>query len=128
MSCLHFKTGNSKAKILATTLDEATGKLLNNDKSPSRNTGEPDNRGSHFYLAVYWAQALAEQTEDPELRLRFAPLAKALAEDEQKIVEELNAVQGHSVDIGGYYKIDSEKMEAVMRPSATFNAALATFQ
>ncbi len=119
-----IKTGNSKAKLLATTLDEATGKLLDNNKSPSRKTGELDNRGSHFYLAMYWAQALANQTQDPELQAHFAPLAKALADKEETIVAELNAVQGKPVDIGGYYFADPEKTKTVMRPSATFNATL----
>jgi isocitrate dehydrogenase len=121
---LGIKTGNNKAKILAKTLDEATGKLLDNNKGPSTRTGELDNRGSHFYLALYWALALAEQTEDRELQAHFAPLAKTLAENEQKILGELKAVQGKPVDIGGYYVADPEKIEAVMRPSATFNAAL----
>jgi isocitrate dehydrogenase len=119
-----IKTGNTKAKILAKTLDEATGKLLDNNNSPSARTGELDNRGSHFYLALYWAQALAEQTEDRELQAHFAPLAKALTENEQKIAAELKAVQGKPVDIGGYYVADPEKTTAVMRPSPTFNAAL----
>jgi len=118
------KTGNPKVKILARTLDEATGKLLDNNKSPSPRTGELDNRGSQFYLAMYWAEALANQTEDKELQAYFAPLAKTLAENEQKIVSELKAVQGKAADIGGYYLADSEKCKAVMRPSATFNAAL----
>jgi len=122
---LGIKSGNNKAKILAKTLDEATGRLLDNNKSPSSRTGELDNRGSHFYLALYWAQALVEQTEDPELKAHFTPLAKRLAENEQKITDELKAVQGKPVDIGGYYILDSAKAEAVMRPSATFNAALA---
>jgi len=122
-----IKNGNAKAKLLAKTLDEATGKLLDNDKSPSRRTGELDNRGSHFYLAMYWAEALAAQDEDAELKARFAPLAKTLAENEQKIVEELAAVQGKPVDIGGYYQADPAKCDAVMRPSATLNAALAAF-
>jgi isocitrate dehydrogenase len=121
---LGIKTGNEKAKLLAKTLDAATGKLLDNDKSPSRRTGELDNRGSQFYLAMYWAQALAEQTENAELAAHFAPLAKSLAENEQKILEELAAVQGKPVDIGGYYKADPEKCKIVMRPSQTFNAAL----
>jgi len=121
---LGIKSGNNKAKILAKTLDEATGKLLDNNKSPSSRTGELDNRGSHFYLALYWAQALAEQTEDPELKAHFTPLAKRLAENEQKIADEFKAVQGKPVDIGGYYVLDPVKAEAVMRPSATFNAAL----
>ncbi len=121
-----IKIGNNKAKILAKTLDEATGKLLDNNKSPSRKTGELDTRGSHFYLAMYWAQALAEQTEDPELQAYFAPLAKTLTENEQPIVEEMNAVQGQPVDIGGYFLADPEKTKAIMRPSATFNEALAS--
>ena len=120
-----LKTGNAKAKILATTLDAATGKLLDNNKGPSPKTGQLDNRGSQFYLAMYWAQALAEQKEDPALAAHFAPLAKTLADSEQKIVAELAAVQGKPADIGGYYKADGAKVEAVMRPSATFNAALA---
>jgi isocitrate dehydrogenase len=120
-----IKTGNTKANLLATTLDEAVGQLLDNNKSPSRRTGELDNRGSHFYLAMYWAQTLAEQTDDPELQAHFAPLAETLTENEQKIVDELNAVQGKPVDIGGYFIADPEKTKAVMRPSATFNAALA---
>ncbi len=125
---LSFKTGNDKAKILAKTLDEATGKLLDNNKSPSRRTGELDNRGSHFYLALYWAQALANQTEDSELAAQFSRLAKTLADNEQRIVEELNSVQGQPVDIGGYFRADPEKTKAVMRPSETFNAALADFR
>ena len=119
-----IKTGNSKARILADTLDEATGKLLDNNKSPSRKTGELDNRGSHFYLAMYWAQALAEQTEDPELQSQFSNLAKQLSKNEQQIIEELNGVQGKAVDIGGYFLVDKEKTSAVMRPSAIFNSLL----
>jgi isocitrate dehydrogenase len=122
---LGIKTGNAKAKILATTLDAATGKLLDHNKGPSPRTGQLDNRGSQFYLAMYWAQALAEQKDDPALAAHFAPLAKTLAENEQKIVAELAAVQGKPADIGGYYLADPAKVEAVMRPSATFNAALA---
>ena len=122
---LGIKTGNDKAKLLAKTLDAATGKLLDNDKSPSPRTGELDNRGSQFYLALYWAQELAAQTDDKALQATFAPLAKALTEDEQKIVQELAAVQGKPADIGGYYLVDAAKCEAVMRPSATLNAALA---
>ncbi len=121
-----IKTGNAKAKLLAKTLDAATGKLLENGKSPSRKTGELDNRGSHFYLALYWAQELAAQDEDAELKAHFAALAKTLAENEETIVSELRAVQGHPVDIGGYYLADSEKTKAVMRPSQTLNAALAS--
>ena len=119
-----IKFGNQKAAILAKTLDKATEQLLDNDKSPSRRTGELDNRGSHFYLAMYWAQELAAQGEDAELKAHFAPLAKALADNEQKIVQELNEVQGKPVDIGGYYRADPEKTKAVMRPSATLNEVL----
>ena len=118
------KTGNRKAAILAETLDTATGMLLDNGKGPSTRTGELDNRGSHFYLALYWAQALAAQTEDKDLQAHFAPLAESLSKNEQKIVEELKTVQGQAVDIGGYYRPDPAKTAAVMRPSATFNAAL----
>ena len=126
MEDLGLKTGNAKAKILAKTLDAATGKLLDNNKNPSPRTGQLDNRGSQFYLAMYWAQELAAQTEDAELAAKFAPLAKSLTENEATIVEELKAVQGKPVDIGGYYKADSDKVKAVMRPSATFNAILAS--
>ena len=122
---LGIKTGNAKTKILATTLDYATGKLLDNNKSPSTRTGELDNRGSQFYLAMYWAQALAAQTQDKDLATHFAPLAKTLTENEAKIVEEFKAVQGKPADIGGYYIADAVKCKAVMRPSATFNQALA---
>jgi isocitrate dehydrogenase len=122
---LGIKTGNDKAKVLAKTLDEATGKLLATNKGPSTRTGELDNRGSHFYLAMYWAQALAAQTEDAGLQAHFAPLAKTLADNETKIVAELKAVQGKPADIGGYFLADAKKVDAVMRPSATFNAALA---
>ena len=121
-----IKTDNAKAKVLGKTLDAATGKLLDNDKSPSRRTGELDNRGSHFYLALYWAQELAAQTEDLELQAHFAPLAKQLSENEEKIVAELAQVQGNPVDIGGYYRSNPELTSKVMRPSATFNAALAS--
>ncbi|MDN4059296.1 NADP-dependent isocitrate dehydrogenase [Massilia sp. YIM B02769] len=123
---LGIKTGNAKAKVLAKTLDAATGKLLDNRKSPSPKTGELDNRGSQFYLSLYWAQELAAQSEDAELAAQFAPLAKSLAENESKIVAELLEVQGKPADIGGYYKLDEAKVTAVMRPSATFNAALET--
>ena len=123
---LGIKEDNARAKLLAKTLDQATGKLLDNDKSPSRRTGELDNRGSHFYLALYWAEALAAQDEDAELKAQFIPLAKALAENEQKIVAEFAEVQGKAADIGGYYAADPAKVNAVMRPSETFNAALAT--
>lgn len=121
---LGAKEDNQKARILAKTLDSATGKLLDENKNPSRKTGELDNRGSQFYLAMYWAQELAAQSEDSELSAYFAPLAKALAENEETIVSELNGVQGDSVDIGGYYYPDPEKVTAVMRPSKTFNEAL----
>jgi isocitrate dehydrogenase len=121
---LGIKNSNAKAKILAQTLDVATGKLLDNNKSPSSRTGELDNRGSHFYLSLYWAQALAAQTDDAELAAKFAPLAKQLSENETKIVDELNSVQGSAQEIGGYYQPDPVKTEAVMRPSATFNAAI----
>ena len=123
---LGIKENNERAKLLAKTLDQATGQLLDNDKSPSRRTGEIDNRGSHFYLALYWAQALAAQDDDAELKAKFAPLAKALADNEDKIVAELAAVQGKPADIGGYYAVDPAKVEAVMRPSSTLNAALET--
>jgi isocitrate dehydrogenase len=116
-----IKKNNPKAKILAKTLDEATGQLLENRKSPSSRTGELDNRGSQFYLALYWAQALAAQTEDKELQAHFTKLAKQLKDNEEKIVSELSVVQGKSVDIGGYYKPDLKKLEQVMRPSATLN-------
>jgi len=122
---LGLKTGNEKAKILAKTLDAATGKLLDNRKSPSPKTGELDNRGSQFYLSMYWAQELAAQDDDAELKAKFAPLAKALTENEKTIVGELADVQGKAVDIGGYYQPDPTKLEAVMRPSKTFNTALA---
>jgi isocitrate dehydrogenase len=122
---LGLKTGNKQAKVLATTLDAATGKLLDNRKSPNPKTGELDNRGSQFYLAMYWAQELAAQNEDPALKAQFAPLAKALSDNEKAIVAELAAVQGKPVDIGGYYLADDAKCKAVMRPSATFNALLA---
>jgi isocitrate dehydrogenase len=118
------KTGDKRATLLAKTLDLATGKLLDNNKSPSRKTGELDNRGSQFYLAMYWAAELAAQAEDQELADHFAPLAKALAENEDAIVAELNAVQGAAVDIGGYYYPDREKTTKVMRPSETFNSLL----
>ncbi|HEU4566923.1 MAG TPA: NADP-dependent isocitrate dehydrogenase [Marmoricola sp.] len=119
-------TGNAHAKVLGETLDRATGTLLNENKSPTRRIGGIDNRGSHFYLAMYWAQELAGQTEDPELAKRFQPLAEALTANEQTIVEELNGVQGQPVDIGGYYRPDAQKTAAVMRPSKTFNETVAS--
>ncbi|MGW8461767.1 NADP-dependent isocitrate dehydrogenase [Pseudomonas sp. CLCA07] len=116
---------NPKALVLAKTLDQATGQFLDNNKSPSRKVGNIDNRGSHFYLALYWAQALAAQTEDAALQAQFTTLAKTLTENEATIVAELNAVQGKPVDIGGYYHADAELISKAMRPSATFNAAVA---
>ena len=118
--------GNAKAKVLADTLDGATGQFLINNKSPSRKVGGIDNRGSHFYLALYWAQALAAQDQDSELKAIFAPIAEKLTANEQKIAEELIAAQGTSVDIGGYYHPDDAKASAAMRPSATFNQILST--
>ena len=118
--------GNARAQVLAGTLDRATETYLNEDRSPSRKLGGIDNRGSHFYLALYWAHELAAQDQDEELRAAFAPLAKALADGEQAIVGELIAVQGSPVELGGYYRPDPELASAVMRPSATFNAALGT--
>ena len=115
---------NEKAQILAETLDKATGKLLENRKSPSRKVHELDNRGSHFYLALYWAQALAEQTQDDDLQGRFTDLAKQLEENETKIIEELNAAQGKAVDIGGYYEPDNDLVSSAMRPSDTLNEVL----
>ena len=123
---LDLKTGNKKAKVLADALDKATGELLDTNKGPKTKTGELDNRGSHFYLAMYWAQALSEQTQDADLQAHFAPIAKTLTANEAKIVEELKAVQGKAVDIGGYFMPDTNKLNAIMRPSATFNAALAS--
>jgi isocitrate dehydrogenase len=118
-------TGNAKAQVLADTLDAATGQVLDHGRSPSRKVHELDNRGSHFYLALYWTQALAAQTGDAELAATFAPLAEQLAAAEDTIVAELNDVQGQPVDIGAYYRPDEVKVTAAMRPSATFNAALA---
>ena len=116
---------NPKAKVLADTLDEATGKFLENNKSPSRKVGGIDNRGSHFYLALYWAQALAAQDKDAELKALFTPIAEQLTANEKKIVGELLAVQGKPVDIGGYYRPDDKLASAAMRPSQTFNEILA---
>ncbi len=118
-------SGNARAQVLADTLDQATAKFLDNDKSPTRKLGQLDNRGSHFYLALYWAEALAAQSKDAALAQRFAPLAATLTEQEQTIVHELNSVQGKAVDIGGYYRLDDVKASAAMRPSQTFNQALA---
>lgn len=119
-------TGNARAQVLADTLDRATGSFLEEDKSPSRRLGGIDNRGSHFYLALYWAQELAKQSDDAELAEAFSALAKTLTEQEQTIVAELIAVQGSATDLGGYYQPDPAKAAAVMRPSATFNEAVAT--
>jgi isocitrate dehydrogenase len=118
------KFGNAKAQVLAETLDQANGKILDNNRSPARKVGEIDNRGSHFYLALYWAQALASQSKDSEIQTRFAPLAKALTDNEAKINAELLAAQGKPVDMGGYYHPDFDKISKAMRPSTTFNAAL----
>jgi isocitrate dehydrogenase len=119
-------THNAKAKVFAKTLDQANGKFLDNDKSPGRAAGELDNRGSHFYLALYWAQALAEQTDDAALQARFAPLAKTLTANELKIVDELKAASGKPVALGGYYRLNAELATKALRPSVTFNAALAS--
>lgn len=117
---------NEKALLLGETLDAATGKFLENDKSPARVVGKLDNRGSHFYLALYWAQALADQNKDADLKAKFTPLAKALTEKEEQIVAELNGSQGTPLNIGGYYKLDEALVSAAMRPSATLNATLAS--
>jgi isocitrate dehydrogenase len=118
------KTNNEKLKVVAAALDTANGQYLDNNKSPSRKVNELDNRGSHFYLAQYWAQALAEQDQDPELKEEFGEAAAKLVEHEAKIVEELNAAQGAPVDIGGYYQPDETKASAAMRPSETLNAII----
>jgi isocitrate dehydrogenase len=120
------KTGNSRAQLLADTLDRAIGSILEQNRSPSRRTGELDNRGSHFYLALYWAQELAGQTDDLQLAEQFAPLAKRLAQSEATIVGELVAVQGPPVDIGGYYMPEPQQVSAAMRPSRTLSEALAS--
>ncbi|MFL6090958.1 MAG: NADP-dependent isocitrate dehydrogenase [Aeromicrobium sp.] len=120
-------TGNTKAKVLADTLDRATGTFLDEDRSPGRKLGTIDNRGSHFYLALYWAEELAKQSDDAELAAAFKPLAEKLQSSEKAIVDELLAVQGQPADIGGYYRPDDAKVTAVMRPSQTLNAALAEF-
>ncbi|MGG5171901.1 NADP-dependent isocitrate dehydrogenase [Pseudarthrobacter sp. J1738] len=125
---LATSTGNARAQILADTLDRATGTFLMENKSPRRSVGEIDNRGSHFYLAMYWAQELAKQTEDAELAAAFAAVAESLTSKEEAIVSELLAVQGSPVDLGGYYRPDDAKTEAVMRPSATFNEVIATLK
>ncbi len=116
---------NPKALVLAKTLDQATGEFLDRNKSPSRKVGGIDNRGSHFYLTLFWAQALAAQNDDAALKAQFTALAKTLTDNEEKIVAELNAVQGKPVDIGGYYFANPELTSKAMRPSNTFNAAIA---
>jgi isocitrate dehydrogenase len=117
---------NPHARILGETLDRATGTFLNENKNPARKVGSIDNRGSHFYLALYWAQELSGQDDDPELAAKFGDLATRLADQEKVITDELIAVQGHPVDLGGYYRPDDAKATAVMRPSTTFNEALAS--
>ncbi|HJM83063.1 MAG TPA: NADP-dependent isocitrate dehydrogenase [Nitrospinota bacterium] len=117
-------TKNNKAQVIADALDRATETLLNNDKSPKRKCGELDNRGSHFYLSMYWAQELAEQTDDMEIKERFEEVAKKLSDNEKTIVDEMNSIQGGPADIGGYYKRDLQKTNAIMRPSSTFNAII----
>jgi isocitrate dehydrogenase len=121
------KTGNPQVQVLAETLDQANGVFLNSNKVPSRKAGELDTRGSHYYLALYWAQALARQTTAPALRERFTPMARQLEEQEATIVGELNAAQGHAVDIGGYYHPDRDKTMMAMRPSLNFNRVLESF-
>jgi isocitrate dehydrogenase len=118
------KQGNTKATILSKTLAETTTNLLQNSKSPSRRTGELDNRGSHFYLAMYWSETVAAQKQDAELAAKFVKLAKELSDNEANIIAELSAVQGHPTELGGYYHPDPERVEKIMRPSPTFNAAL----
>ncbi len=118
------KTSNDKAQVLAAALDNANSQFLNNNKSPSRKTGELDTRGSHFYVALYWAQALAAQNDNQELKTVFTPVAKQLTDNETKIVGELIAAQGKAVDIGGYYRPDRALVSAVMRPSATLNKVI----
>jgi isocitrate dehydrogenase len=125
---LSATVGNERARVLADTLDQAIAKFLDNNKSPARKVGQIDNRGSHFYLALYWAEALAAQSSDTELKSRFAAIASRLAENEARINEELLAAQGKPVDLGGYYHPDSEKAARAMRPSPTFNAIIDTMQ
>jgi isocitrate dehydrogenase len=121
---LAIKTKNNKALVVAKALDQANSQFLESNKSPSRKVGELDNRGSHFYLALYWAQAMAAQNDDAELKALFGPLADRLLAAETEIVGELNAVQGPAVEIGGYYHPDPQRVSAAMRPSRTLNAAL----
>ncbi|MGB1219662.1 MAG: NADP-dependent isocitrate dehydrogenase, partial [Flavobacteriales bacterium] len=118
------RDSNTKAQILADTLDDANVKFLEEDKSPARKLGEIDNRGSHFYLALYWAEALANQTQDEALKTQFSTIHQALAQNEAKIVNELASAQGQAVDLDGYYLIDNQKAEKAMRPSETFNDIL----
>jgi isocitrate dehydrogenase len=125
---LAAKTGNKAAAVLAECLDAANAKFLENDKSPARKVGQTDNRGSHFYLALYWAQALAAQSKDAGLQTAFKPVAEVLTSNEEKIAAELIGAQGKSVDVGGYYHPAPEKCSAAMRPSATLNAALAAIK
>jgi isocitrate dehydrogenase len=124
---LAFKTKNEKAEVLANALDAANAKFLENDKSPARKVGSIDNRGSHFYLALYWAQALAGQSKNQELKEKFSKLAQQLTENEDKIVGELNGAQGKPVDMGGYYHPDTAKVSKAMRPSETLNNILSNF-
>ena len=119
---------NQKAAILGETLDQATGLYLNNDKSPSRSAGEPDNRGSHFYVALYWAEALSQQTNDAELKAKFSGVVKALKDNESVILAELLSGAGKPADIGGYYLPDQAKASKVMRPSSTLNAIIDSIQ
>ena len=118
---------NPKASILAKTLNHANEEFLNQNKSPSRTVHELDNRGSHFYLALYWAQALAAQTEDTSIQQRFSGFAETLSENESKIIFELNAAQGKRLDLGGYYHPDEKKVAAAMRPSITLNTLISAF-
>jgi len=118
------KTGNTKAQVLADALNAAIGVFLDENKSPSRKVNELDNRGSHFYLALFWAEALAAQSADAELQAQFSPIAKSLRENEDKIVSELNESQGNAVDLGGYYLLDEEKAVTAMRPSPTLTSIL----
>jgi isocitrate dehydrogenase len=127
LELLATKTDNPRAKVLADTLDRATGRVLEDDRSPKRQVGEIDSRGSHFYLGLFWARELADQSEDGELAERFRPLAERLESEAERIVQELSEVQGRSVDIGGYYHPDIERMTEVMRPSETLNATLEGF-
>ncbi|MCA9133406.1 MAG: NADP-dependent isocitrate dehydrogenase, partial [Planctomycetales bacterium] len=120
------KTGNAKVRVLAETLEQATSQFLEQDKSPSRKVNELDNRGSHFYLALYWAQALAAQDKDADLKSQFSDIAQQLTQREQVIVAELNAAQGKPVDIGGYYHCDPQRAAAAMRPSSAFNEILSS--